>query len=84
MPETNQQKPDYRLIFILLSGAFISFLSNTFFLEKFPLPSSPFTIFRFYYTKNPHIFVLGFTIIHINFGCFFQNLLRSHLIHSPH
>lgn len=30
MPETNQQKPDYRLIFILLSGAFISFLSNTF------------------------------------------------------
>src|SRR5699024_8326031 len=30
MPETNQQKPDHRLIFILLSGAFISFLSNTF------------------------------------------------------
>lgn len=30
MSEISQQKPDYRLIIILLSGAFISFLSNTF------------------------------------------------------
>ncbi|MCK1976212.1 DHA2 family efflux MFS transporter permease subunit [Jeotgalicoccus huakuii] len=30
MSETVQSKPDYRLIIILLSGAFISFLSNTF------------------------------------------------------
>ena len=30
MSETSQKKPDYKLIIILLSGAFISFLSNTF------------------------------------------------------
>ncbi len=30
MSSTTQKKPDYRLIIILLSGAFVSFLSNTF------------------------------------------------------
>lgn len=44
MSEITQKKPDYRLIIILLSGAFISFLSNTFLNVALPAIKSDFGI----------------------------------------
>ena len=44
MSESPQSKPDYRLIIILLSGAFISFLSNTFLNVALPAIKNDFGI----------------------------------------
>lgn len=44
MSETSQKKPDYKLIIILLSGAFISFLSNTFLNVALPAIKNDFGI----------------------------------------
>lgn len=44
MSETSQKQPDYKLIIILLSGAFISFLSNTFLNVALPAIKNDFGI----------------------------------------
>lgn len=44
MSEISQKKPDYKLIIILLSGAFISFLSNTFLNVALPAIKNDFGI----------------------------------------